>query len=109
MLFASMSIGQLFNKHKIWGSILGYVVFYIITQIAMAIILTITTFSNMFDNIMLSENVQVDTLESGLSYAGELIGAMNLYFITIIIIEVVLAIVYFLISRYLLTRKLNLQ
>lgn len=93
MIYASISIGHLFSKHRILSS---FGAFIILTLITTSISSTIgIAFSNsnllsMFDNI-------------NSSLPG------HLFFISLILYNLVFFIVYFIITNYILKNKLNLE
>jgi len=93
MIYASISIGHLFSKHRILSSFGAFIILNLITT---AIASTIgITFSNsnlpsMFDNI-------------NSSLPG------HLFLISLILYNLVFFIVYFIITNYILKNKLNLE
>lgn len=93
MIYCSISIGQLFNRHKIAGSFAAYIGLYALIQIVNSILLVILSGS---------VDVIVTTPEDGLAFAKTL-------FLCITIIDIVWAAAYFTVSRYLLKNKLNLE
>lgn len=48
MIFASLSVGQLFQQHRITASIVAYVVFYLIGSVLSTITLIVLRFNNMY-------------------------------------------------------------
>ena len=92
MIYASISIGHLFSKHRILSSFGAFIVLNLITTaitsaIGIAFSIAGKTF---FDNI-----------ESFLT--------IHLFLIFTIIFNLVLFIVYFIITNYILKNKLNLE
>ncbi|MBQ3665560.1 MAG: hypothetical protein II919_05585 [Lachnospiraceae bacterium] len=92
---AALSLGQLFKKHKIVGA----VVFWFVMNYALSIVLTVIQFftGTLFDRIN-DLDFRVD-------------GYVFLYTVlTVILIgEILLSGIYFFISNYMLTKKLNLE
>ena len=99
MVFASLSVGQLFHQNKIPASIGAYIIFYMIQQIISVIFLVILAVAN------------ASTI--GELQTGTLNLPMDSFFQTIfafLIVQcVALSIAYYIISLYISNRKLNLE
>lgn len=93
MLYASMSVGQRF-KNKILGSAIAYICFYFAMEIILliALIPIISNYASEFEN----------WLESSIAGVQTLLGCL-------IAMYLILGAVYWLITRYFLTKKLNLE
>lgn len=87
-VYAAMAIGQLFGKHKIMGSILAY--------IGLSFVFTILTSLS----ILIFGDTLITTLENG-SYGFILNGST--------ILMVLQSVVYYVITRYFMGKKLNLE
>lgn len=104
--FAALSLGQMFAKHKIAGAVL----FYFILNYAMSFLT-----SGML--LLLPKSVvDVKAIEAKIETAktfGDTIAAMdNLIYLLLIIAlvaDIILTVVYFAISNYVLSKKLNLE
>lgn len=90
MVYTSISFGQLFQKHKVIGAIVSYICIYTILQIANSIATAPVMFSTAVSDI-LPDSIIAPALYFGL---GE---------------SVVLCIVYFLLTEWLMKKKLNLD
>ena len=93
MIYASISIGHLFNKHRILSSFGAFIVLNLITTAitsAIGITFSHSNFSSIFDNIN--------------SYLP-----VHLLLISLILFNLVLFIIYFIITNYILKNKLNLE
>lgn len=101
MLYASLSLGQLFTKHKLGGAVLGFVGFYIVAQIIASIIMAILFFNNR------SYFEMADSMDAADMYRA--FDMLNGLFLVIIGLELVLGIVYYLLTRFILSKKLNLE
>lgn len=100
---ASLSLGQIFVKHKILGSIVFYFflnyVMGFITSLVMMVIPDFTTKMNNIENEITSVKQMVDSVAN----------PMIAYFLIMLILQIFMAVVYFVISNYMLSKKLNLE
>lgn len=100
MLYASMAVGQLLRGHRIIGSILAYFGFYTASQIISLVMLFVISRTGMWR-----------TLEEGnLGIIGT--GAWNpfsAFFTIVTVLYIVYLILYFIITNYMLSRKLSLE
>ncbi len=97
VFFAAMSIGQLMTKHKILGSVLAYIGIYFVGQIINTIILiTIGSRGNMgtLDVVMSTTDATVTT---------------QVMLLFVIIAQIVYGVVYYAVTYYFLSRRLNLE
>ncbi|MBO5293527.1 MAG: hypothetical protein J6B10_10150 [Lachnospiraceae bacterium] len=93
MIYAAISVGQLMHKHKVLGSICCYIGFYFIQQ-TLSMITMIPYWVKIFT---------LDFPEDGL-------GSYMKYQLTIsIILSAVLAVIYYIITEYMMKKKLNLD
>lgn len=90
MVYTSVSFGQLFQKHKVIGSIVSYICIYSVLQIANSIV----TAPMMFSTTVSGE--APDGLIAPILYFG--LGE-----------SIILCIVYFLLTEWLMKKKLNLD
>lgn len=90
MVYTSISFGQLFQKHKVIGSIVSYICIYTILQIVNSIATAPMMFSTAVSDV-LPDSIMAPALYFCL---GE---------------SVVLCIVYFLLTEWLMKKKLNLD
>ena len=90
--YASISLGQLFKKHKLIGSFVWYGVFYIIGQIFSTIYLIIMGFTSLDLTNEITANTFVDRMLS-----------------TSLVFAIISCIIYWFISNYIISKKLNLE
>lgn len=100
MIYTAISFGQLSNKHKVLTSFGAYVAIYAIVQTIGASFLGILSSTSLFNHMEI--NVLTTPPETISKFVlGTLIGVM--------VIEIVLCVAYFFVTRYLLDKKLNLE
>ena len=95
MVFASGSIGQLFTKHKVGASIGAGIVFYMSGQIVSSIILVLTGYFGVMNNVNVvtynaTENVTFSTTVSSMLFSGSLfsiIECVGFYIVCMVIIK----------------------
>lgn len=92
MFYASMAIGQQF-KNKVGASVVAYICLYSAVQVISMVVMIPAMIVNM-DVFNVQENA---------------LGSIQLFFGFIILLNFVLAAVYFFITRHFLTKKLNLE
>lgn len=95
MIYACLSIGQLFNKHKIGAAVVTYIIFYIIMQIISFLVMLGTQMDN-FEKDM----AMIDAGQSA-AMLPDMTGAM--------IQTIVMIIIYYCITAYICNKKLNLD
>ncbi|MDE6606693.1 MAG: hypothetical protein K2K54_02915 [Lachnospiraceae bacterium] len=92
MIYASISVGQMFQKHKVLGSFLGYIVIHTVLQILNSVLLAPAMFSMRFDSTM------ADVTNVLLPYYYFMLGE-----------SIILCIVFFFMTEYFMKKKLNLD
>ena len=97
MIFASLSIGQLFGQHRILAAVVTYIVFYIIQQIISMIVLFALGIGNAYD----LSDAALSSSALASFYRGT--------FITGIIEALVFGIAYYITGRYITCKRLNLE
>lgn len=95
-LYASMSIGQLSNSHKILFSVLAYMGISFILTTLLVIIITVLDSALSYDIMNLINNIEI-------FWGGQLI------IIAFIVVTAVQLVAFHIISERLLSRKLNLE
>lgn len=95
MLYTAISIGQLFSNHKLIGSFLSYIGINFICQFAMSMLLVLSACVFKFDVT--------------LSNPFTTINSVILFICGVITLEIIFGVAYFFTSRFILTKKLNLQ
>lgn len=104
--FAALSLGQMFAKHRIAGAVL----FYFILNYALGFLSSLL--------MIMAEPLisKIDAIDSNLDSAasfGEMLvavqGPMYAYLGVLFVMEIVLVVVYFAITNYMLTKRLNLE
>ncbi len=105
-IFAAISLGQFFSKHKI----LAAVIFWCVLNYAMGIFTSIVTF--------LSSGLvaEIDELDRNLENATSITEYLDLldqtmlnFFFVLMVIQVVMGVVYFVITNVMMQKKLNLE
>lgn len=96
VLYACVSIGQVAKKHKILLALGIYFGIYIVRQLIGTLLVTLGLIGNFFAE-----------LENFLSNYPLLSG--HVFLITSIFVELVLTVIYFFITRYMIKNKLNLE
>lgn len=91
MFFASIAIGQLWKNHRILGAILTYIAIYGVTQISSTMIMLLTGF-----RLNLISHFNMNHFFNG-------------YMIVFLFFTLIVTTAYFLITNYILSRKLNLE
>ncbi|MGI6706159.1 MAG: ABC transporter permease [Clostridia bacterium] len=94
-IYDAIAIGHLFEKHRILASFAAYIVLYIINQIVTASVLILSFSKNFFD---LSGQLMKPSPNLIQSFFFSLLGVM-----------IVLAAGNFILTNYILTKKLNLE
>ena len=93
MIYTCLSVGQLFNKHRVAGAVITYVVIYAIEQICSSVFLA-------------TKLIGVDEWEMTMDYEKE-------FFVPMLIFQLIKAIVevlaFTVITHVMLNRKLNLE
>lgn len=101
MFYACLSIGQLFAKHKIAGAVLSYFGFYVILQIINTIVMSISMLGD-------SSFFRIAMTETDIS-ANTAIHLFNGIFLWIIILQIIMTVVYYFVTRLILSKRLNLE
>lgn len=97
-IYLSMAIGQLSNKHKVLSAVGAYIgISILVNNVVMAVVISAGN-SPLGDTLF-------RTLFSGLNE----VQTVNVGLMIIILFFVIQAVVYFLITKHLLTKKLNLE
>ena len=102
-LFASMSMGQLFGKHRVAGSVASYIGLNYIVGILTSLIMYLPM--NSFEN-------QINALDEAASIQDGIQILQNMangFFAITLVVDIVLIALYFGITHFMLTRKLNLE
>lgn len=94
MIYASISVGQLFAKHKVLSAVGCYVLFYMITQVVTMIAMA-PYYVKLYTPSYMNEEMMPDY--------------MRYTFIVTILISLISAVVYYIITEYVMTKKLNLE
>lgn len=100
MLYASMSVGQLLRGHRVVGAIAAYFGFHTFTQILSLIVLVILSRTGIWFALEQSDIAIVNT---------DVLNPFTIFFVVYICIYLLLAVAYYIITNYMLRRKLNLE
>lgn len=101
-IYASASIGQLFNKHKVAASVLSYLVITSIAQVLTSIIIMPITFGTV---MKLSRNVYLSPIETAIA---PLAYTVPTYFVTMVL-SLISTVGFYIVTEYIMKRKLNLD
>jgi len=94
MIYASISIGQMFVKHKVMGSILAYIGIYILEQTVMSYIALPQSISSMVNNT--SEEMSLSAV-------------LNSSFLSSFIISAIFGVGFYIVTLVLMKKKLNMD
>lgn len=97
VFYASISVGHTRGKHRVLYSFIAYIVFYMIQQIVTSLALVI---AGMFMDTNYWADLIMDTAPTAL---------IHTILIFSIVYQVVAGVVYYLITNYVLSKKLNLE
>lgn len=105
-IYAAFSLGQLFSKHKIAGTVL----FYFVLNYALG---AITSVGMYFIPGFINNMDKIDRLSTSSTTADEAMtlfsSTMSQFFLVIILMNIVLGVIYFVITNFMLSKKLNLE
>ena len=96
LLYAAMAVGHSFNRHKKALSVLFAFLFYHAVQILM--------FLGVFAVTMGNINIELD-----LDSPTAVLGAGNVFFAVILVVQLIFCAVFYFITHHFLTKKLNLE
>ncbi|NCB94321.1 MAG: hypothetical protein EOM40_17445 [Clostridia bacterium] len=120
MFYASLSIGNLFAPHRLVASVITYIVLYVVTQVVSLILLLVSPWMDTLSSIepTVSVTTQTQIVTQGEIAAQDLMAAreafepMISYFswmmVASAILIAVLTIIYYVVTHYILSKKLNL-
>ncbi len=94
MIYCSISIGQLFNQHKVAGSFVAYMGIYMLMQIVNSIILVSV--------VSVFHDIQLVT-------TSEVMNFIKIAILGLLLLDTLWASAFFFTSKYLLKNKLNLE
>lgn len=101
MIYCSISIGQLFNKHKVGAAIVTYVIIYIVLQIVSMIVSLSQSLSAATNTAYYSSSVSDELTTFREIFGGSLTASM--------IQSIILIIIYYVTCAYISNKKLNLE
>lgn len=110
MLYCSLTIGSLFSKHRILGSIVVYFIINFIAQIINFVTLTLTTKANFevtFYNI--DTNAYIESFEDVVNYSQTIINYFDFTIIVQSTISIIFIVAFYLLSNFIISKKLNLD
>lgn len=103
MFYCSLSLGSLFNQHKIIGSIVSYFLITFIIQIFSIVLIYIISKIPFVTDIISTEISCIEDLtETSLKF-------MNAAMLISGVFSIILSIIFFILSNYVLAKKLNLD
>lgn len=103
MAYSSISLGQLFTKHKAMGAVIWYIAEYIIVQMGTSLLMNVPFGISLFKSGGITGTmIYPDLYTKPIMYLKPImIGSL--------IITLILSVVFFFISEYMLKKKLNLD
>lgn len=103
-IFAALSIGQKLVKHKIFGS----VAFYFILNYAMGIVTSVLflLIPNFITDMNKINSIKIETFDEFMYFIDPVF--MKMFLVTIIC-EIIMGVVYFVITNVMMSKKLNLE
>jgi len=104
MLYAAMGVGPNLLKNRIGGSILAYIIIYIVSQFIMLGVVVGTVSSIIGNPLMAATRVSPPEL----AVTGEVIAAVDTMVIGVMIGTAVIGVACWFLTRFMLKRKLNL-
>lgn len=99
LFYLCISIGQLFNKNRVLAAVGVYFGFYAITQVICTVGIALVA--------ALMETAFIKTIAKWIE--GHPYASVHIALCSLLVISAVLAVVYFLVNRYIISRKLNLE
>lgn len=102
MFYFSISVGCCFNTHKVLASVVSYLITYVVLQIVSSIIMVVI-------GLNYGEVLQADVPLNVAGTTPQLLPFFHTTMIVAIVICVVVNIIFYLVSHYLLAKKLNLN
>ena len=103
MLYASISIGQLFTRHRLIGSVLGYMMIGAVVRIVLQIYWTIIGLSQNMMGMLQNVFIHGATLDSVSAFS------IQIDIILYIVIYAVLTFCCYLLTHFIMTHAVNLQ
>ncbi|MDD3340386.1 MAG: hypothetical protein PHS82_16220 [Lachnospiraceae bacterium] len=97
--YFSLSVGSLFAPHKVVASVITYIVLYIITQIVSLVALVVSPATH---KLLTMQSMHSEELSTISDFAGSL-------FTMGLVITVIVSILYYGVTHFILSRKLNLE
>lgn len=106
--YAAFSLGQIFGKHRILGAVIFYFVLNYAMQLLMSVFMLLSEgIMNKFDNM--SVEISGATGNMLLAQINSQTGVIMAFFGLCFVMEFIIAAVYFVITNFMLSKKLNLE
>ena len=104
--FAALSLGQIFSKHRVAGAVL----FYFVLNYALGFLtsLVMVAAQPLIDKIETLEKASVE-VNSFIQVAISVRAPMYAYLAVLLLCEILLGAIYYVITNFMLTKKLNLE
>lgn len=103
-MYFCVAVGSLVPNHKILGAIGVYIVSYIIVQIISTVILVVTGFGFSVGSMDASTANM-----TGAQASQYIMGILTPMFLVSVICEIIAIVAFFLVTKYIMTKKLNLE
>ncbi len=107
MTYCSLSIGSLFNKHKILGAIGGYFIISYTVQIISTIATLLIARFLFWDFLDISYDISSSS--EIVQVFSSLIGPFNSLMIISGVFSLIFSVIFYMLSNYILSKKLNLE
>ncbi len=107
LYYAAISIGQCVTRHKVMGAIASYFGLYTAMQILNLLMMLVYFFIVAKTNVLWEMEFQISAGGADISALGS--GLVLPFIITMALMYAVYSVVFYMISRYMLAKKLNLE
>ena len=100
MIYLSISIGCAFNSHKVLASVITFLLTYVTVQILSTLMLILAGFHKVLSSLMYQADTLGEQIYSPVYQDFQLISW---------IFSLVVSVIFYLVTRYMMTKKLNLN
>ena len=107
LYYAAISIGQCVTRHKVMGAIASYFGLYTAMQILNLLMMLVYFFIVAKTNVLWEMKFQISAGGADISALGS--GLVLPFIITMALMYAVYSVVFYMISRHMLAKKLNLE
>ncbi len=89
-IYTCIAVGQLFNGHKILGSFVAYIVYTVVMQVVSVVVMIVA--GNLFTD-----------------YFSNVTAITNIIFPASILLYIILSVIFYIVTNYIFSKKLNLE